>query len=73
MLDLELSNYLFHTDREAMILQELDLSISLRGWLKPHLEFFKSKERIKHFSQVKQENDGEHELSLRLVQVVLDA
>ena len=73
LLDLELSNYLFHTDREAMILQELDLSISLRAWLKPHLEFFKSKERIKHFSQVKQENDGEHELSLRLVQVVLDA
>ena len=73
LLDLELSNYLFHTDREAMILQELDLSISLRSWLKPHLEFFKSKERIKHFSQVKQENDGEHELSLRLVQVVLDA
>lgn len=31
LLDLELSNYLFHTDREAMTLQELDLPISLRG------------------------------------------
>lgn len=73
LLDLELSNYLFHTDREAMILQELDLPISLRAWLKPRLDFFKSKKRINHFKQVKQENDGEHELSLRLVQVVLDA
>jgi len=73
LLDLELSNYLFHTDREAMILQELDLPISLRGWLKSHVEFFRSKERISNFNQVKQAGDNEHELSLRLLQVVINA
>ncbi|MFA5639973.1 MAG: BREX-1 system phosphatase PglZ type A [Bacteroidales bacterium] len=73
LLDLELSNYLFHTDREAMILQELDLPISLRGWLKPHVEFFRSKERISNFNQVKQSGDNEHDLSLRLLQVVINA
>ena len=73
LLDLELSNYLFHTDREAMILQELDLPISLRTWVKPHLDFFKSKDRISRFNLVKEESDDEHKLSLRLLQVVLDA
>ena len=28
LLDVELANYLFHTDREAMTLQELELSIT---------------------------------------------
>lgn len=73
LLDLELSNYLFHTDREAMTLQELDLPISLRGWLKPHVEFFNAKERVAKFNQVKQPDDEERELSLRMVQVVLGA
>jgi uncharacterized protein (TIGR02687 family) len=73
LLDVELSNYLFHTDREAMILQELNLPISLRTWVKPHLDFFKSKDRISRFNLVKEESDDEHKLSLRLLQVVLDA
>ncbi|MQY78818.1 MAG: BREX-1 system phosphatase PglZ type A, partial [Bacteroidetes bacterium] len=45
LLDLELANYLFHTDQEALFLQELELDYQFKELVTTHLEFFKNKER----------------------------
>lgn len=73
LLDIEMSHYIFHTDREALILQELDMPIQYRGWIKQHVDFFKSKERVHRFNQLKQKEDVEQALTNKLIQVVLNA
>jgi len=73
LLDIELSNYVFHTDQEAMTLQEIDLPILYRAWIKNHLEFFRSKERIQKFNQLKEKTDDEKQLTFKLIQSVLGA
>jgi uncharacterized protein (TIGR02687 family) len=73
LLDVELANYLFHTDREAMILQELELPITYRSWIRPHLEFFRSKEREQKFNLIKGVDDTEHRLTMKMIQNVLGA
>lgn len=45
LLDLELANYIFQTDQEAMFLQEMGLSYYLKELVGEHLEFFKAKDR----------------------------
>ena len=72
LLDIELSNYIFHTDQEAMTLQEIDLPIYFRPWIKLHLDFFKNKDRVNKFVQLKENNDTELQLTLKLIQVVLN-
>ncbi|NLN64681.1 MAG: BREX-1 system phosphatase PglZ type A [Clostridiaceae bacterium] len=71
LLDVELSNYVFHTDREAIVLQELELPIALRSWIQPHMDFFRSAERTARFKELCSGEDTEQELSLKMVQVVL--
>ena len=45
LLDMELAHHVFHTDQEAMFLQEIGLSYHLKYLVTEHIEFFKSKER----------------------------
>jgi len=73
LLDIELSNYVFHTDQEAMTLQEIDLPIHYRPWIKQHLDFFKNKERVQKFNQLKEKTDDEKLLTFKLIQTVLGA
>lgn len=73
LLDVELANYLFHTDREALTLQELELPITYRSWIRPHLEFFRSKEREQKFNLIKGVDDTEHQLTMKMIQIVLGA
>ena len=37
LLDIELSHQVFHTDQEAMIIQELDLPFALKNWVQRHI------------------------------------
>ena len=73
LLDVELSNYLYHTDKEAMVLQELELPITLRRWIHPHLEFFRSNQRKSKFLEYIKASDAESVLSLKMIQVVSGA
>jgi uncharacterized protein (TIGR02687 family) len=45
LLDMELAHHVFHTDQEAMFLQEMGLGYHLKELVSEHLEFFKSKDR----------------------------
>ncbi len=56
-----------------MTLQEIDLPTHYRSWIKNHLDFFKSKERILKFNQLKERTEDEQLLTLKLIQAVLGA
>ncbi len=73
LLDIELSNQIFHTDQEALILQELGLGYHFRPWVKKHLEFFKTKGRLKKFAQNLKQAESEEQLTYSLLQVVMGA
>ena len=45
LLDLELAHHVFHTDQEAMFMQEIGIGYHLKELVSEHLDFFKSKER----------------------------
>lgn len=45
LLDMELAHHVFHTDQEAMWLQEMGLGYHLKELVTQHLEFFRAKER----------------------------
>ncbi|MEO6175646.1 MAG: BREX-1 system phosphatase PglZ type A [Flavobacterium circumlabens] len=45
LLDMELAYHVFHTDQEAMFLQEMGLGYHLKELVTQHMEFFKAKER----------------------------
>ena len=45
LLDLELAHQVFHTDQEAMWLQEMGLGYHLKELVTEHMEFFRAKER----------------------------
>ena len=73
LLDIEMSQKIFHTDKESMLLQELELPLHLQGWLKSQSPFFKSKERMEKFRNLAQKTDAVLVLNQKLIQVILGA
>jgi uncharacterized protein (TIGR02687 family) len=71
LLDIELSNVVFHTDQEALTLQELDLAVHYRSWVNRHLPFFKSKQRVALLANNLTIKEGEEHLTKALLQTVL--
>jgi uncharacterized protein (TIGR02687 family) len=45
LLDMELAHHVFHTDQEAMFLQEIGLDYHFKDLVTKHIDFFKAKER----------------------------
>ncbi len=72
LLDVELAHYVFHTDQEAMILQELGLGYHLKELIGEHLEFFKSKERKQKFQQLIVKGDEHHALRCKMLAVIFN-
>ena len=70
LLDIELSNVVFHTDQEALTLQELELPIHFKSWIKLHLHYFKSKERAAKFVSNLEAKENEDQLTRTLIQTV---
>ena len=60
LLDLELAHHIFHTDQEAMFLQEVGLGYHFKELVTEHLEFFKAKERRTKLKELLGKGD-EHE------------
>lgn len=73
LLDVELANHVFHTDQEAMFLQELNLQPTFRSWVSRYLDFFNSKERLSKLKGSIEPGDTEDLLTSKLLQIVLGA
>ena len=71
--DIELSQTIFHTDQESMLLQELELPFHLQSWLKKQTLFFKSKERLAKFQTLISPKDDVKTLNNKLLQVLLNS
>src|SRR6056297_2008176 len=73
LLDIELAHHVYHTDQEALYLQEVGLGYHYKQWISSHIEFFKNKERVAAFREIAKEEDGDRTLSLKLLQVVFNS
>jgi uncharacterized protein (TIGR02687 family) len=72
LLDIELSNCIFQTDQEALILQELELPIHYKHWVSKHLAFFNSKDRVSRFAAIFDRTESEDNLTRTLIRTVLN-
>lgn len=70
LLDLQLAHKEFHTDQEALFLQELGLDYTFKELVRAHSEFFQSKERRAKLKSYLAEGDGEQELRFKMMAVV---
>ncbi|MBZ9730880.1 BREX-1 system phosphatase PglZ type A [Salegentibacter sp. JZCK2] len=70
LLDLELANHVFHTDKEAMFLQELGLDYHFKDLVEEHLEFFRSKERKQKLKILLVKEDDHHSIRCKMLAVV---
>lgn len=73
LLDIELSQQLFHTDKTSMLLQELELPFHFQSWLKQQTTFFNSKERMNKFRGLAAKTDSVEILNNKLIQVLFGA
>ncbi|TDN93373.1 uncharacterized protein (TIGR02687 family) [Salegentibacter sp. 24] len=70
LLDLELANHVFHTDKEAMFLQELGLDYHFKDLVAEHIEFFRSKERKQKLKALLVKGDEHHAIRCKMLTVV---
>ncbi|WP_226063320.1 BREX-1 system phosphatase PglZ type A [Kaistella polysaccharea] len=70
LLDLELANYIFQTDQEAMFLQEMGLSYHLKELVGEHLEFFKAKDRRNKLKEYIDKDDDFLTIRYKMLAVV---
>ncbi len=71
LLDLQLAHQEFHTDQEALFLQELGLDYYFKELVREHNEFFQSKERRAKLKSYLAEGDSAPELRFKMMAVVL--
>tara|TARA_R110000764_G_scaffold119039_2_gene206629 strand:+ start:25898 stop:28396 length:2499 start_codon:yes stop_codon:yes gene_type:complete len=72
LLDLELAYYIFYTDQEAIILQELGLEYSFKELVAEHIQFFKSKERVDKLKELLGKGDSHNDIRYKMVAVTLN-
>lgn len=72
LLDIELSNYVFHTDQEALYLQELELPMHLKEMVNQHIAFFKSKERRLKLKELLIPEENEESIREKILAVVFN-
>src|SRR5690554_6091523 len=72
LLDLELAHHVFHTDQEAMFLQELGLDYYLKELVSEHIEFFKAKERRQKLKELIGVGDEHEDVRNKMLAVVFN-
>lgn len=72
LLDLELANYLFQTNQEALFAQELELEYHFTELIAEHIEFFKSKERITSLKVLLGKDDGHQAIRYKMLAVLFN-
>lgn len=70
LLDIELSQHIFRTNQEAMLLQELELPLGQQNWIKSNQQFFRSKERTAKIKQLVMSSDSDVVLNNKMIQVL---
>ncbi|GAF04647.1 BREX-1 system phosphatase PglZ type A [Saccharicrinis fermentans] len=70
LLDIELAHQVFHTDQEAMFLQEIGLGYHLKELVAEHIEFFKAKKRRLKLKELLGNDDGHQEIRYKLLAVL---
>ena len=70
LLDMELAHHVFHTDQEAMWLQEMGLGYHLKELVTEHMGFFRAKERRLKLKEFLGEGDDYQELRYKMLAVV---
>lgn len=70
LLDQELAHHVFHTDQQAMFLQELGLAYHFKELITAHIEFFKSKERRIRLMEILGEGDQYREIQYKMLAVL---
>ena len=69
LLDMELANHVFHTDQEAMWLQEMGLGYHLKELVTQHIEFFKSKDRRLKLKEYMGDGDDYQEIRYKMLAI----
>ena len=72
LLDMELAHQIFHTDQEAMFLQELGLGYHLKELIAEHIEFFKSSDRRIKLKELLGEGDEHREIRYKMLAVIFE-
>lgn len=70
LLDIELAHYVFHTEQEALFLQELGLGYHLKELVEEHFAFFKSKERRDKLKELLGKGDEHQAIRYKLLAVL---
>ncbi|TQO36593.1 uncharacterized protein (TIGR02687 family) [Arenibacter algicola] len=73
LLDLELAHHVFHTDQEAMYLQELGLDYYLKELVTEHIEFFRAKERRVKLKELLGVGDEHEAIRSKMLAVVFNS
>lgn len=69
LLDMELAHQVFHTDQEAMWLQEMGLGYHLKELVTEHMEFFRAKERRLKLKDFLGDGDDFQEIRYKMLAV----
>jgi uncharacterized protein (TIGR02687 family) len=69
LLDMELAHHVFHTDQEAMFLQEIGLDYHFKELVTQHIDFFKAKERRAKLKEFLGEGDEYQEIRYKMLAV----
>ena len=70
LLDMELAHHVFHTNQEALILQEIGLDYHFKDLVTQHLEFFKAKDRMAKLKELLGEGDEQEEIRAKMLAVL---
>jgi uncharacterized protein (TIGR02687 family) len=73
LLDVELAYHVYHTDEQALFLQELGLEYHLKEWVSKHLDFFRNKLRLQRLAALVSKDDTATMLTVKMMQVVFGA
>ena len=72
LLDMELAHHVFHTDQEALYLQEIGLGYHLKELVAEHIEFFKAKERRAKLKELLGEGDEQEDIRGKMLAVLFN-
>ena len=70
LLDLQLAYRPFHTDQEAMILQELELDYRYKDLIRSHIAFFDNKDRKQALKELISDGESEKEIQFKMMSIV---
>ena len=72
LIDLELAHHVFHTDQEAMFMQEIGIGYHFKELVAEHIEFFKSKERRTKLKELLGEGDQHEDIRGKMLAVLFN-